>query len=526
MSPAPAKSGLSSEVKVGLLFFLGLALMLWFTFFVTQFGTPKGDLSVRFRKVTQLKEGDPVTFNGVRVGTIAAVLPDVAEGVSMVRVQFTIDKKFRKAGAVVVDASSSFRIALGTLGGATLDIRSAGGQPISQEALAAVWGEDGAGLSDAAESVQNLVEENRVAVNRAITAFGQASEQIRDLVQENRDTVKAALAHIDQASDQVAGMIGENRTTVKEALANIRTMSGQIGEMVAENRAEVRAALTALPATVQNVGDAAKRIETLLAENQEDVRKLIQSLASFGPKLDRVGGNLEVITTQIAEGKGTLGKLTMDDTLHDHALQTVDSLDHRLDEVKPLTSGLSQLRLAGYAGGAYNTDTGQGTGWAGLQLEPRPWKFFAVGISYRTAPDGRDIPPDDSDSVPINVDLQVGWRFLKNDDDQTYLLSVSAGALESELGAMTNVTLWGQHLGLTAMVRMKDNNKPVNDREYEKGDAMVRASLEYRPFRDVGLWFIGGVDDLVENPAPWVGMRAVLYDDDFRNLIGLASFGR
>ena len=89
MSPAPAKSALSSEVKVGLLFFAGLALMLWFTFFVTEFGTPKGDLSVRFRKVTQLKEGDPVTFNGVRVGTVAAVLPDVSEGTAVVRVEVT-----------------------------------------------------------------------------------------------------------------------------------------------------------------------------------------------------------------------------------------------------------------------------------------------------------------------------------------------------------------------------------------------------------------------------------------------------
>ena len=46
------------------------------------------------------------------------------------------------------------------------------------------------------------------------------------------------------------------------------------------------------------------------------------------------------------------------------------------------------------------------------------------------------------------------------------------------------------------------------------------------PFRDVGIWLVGGVDDLIDNPAPWVGARAVLYDDDFRNLIGLASFGR
>jgi phospholipid/cholesterol/gamma-HCH transport system substrate-binding protein len=509
---------------VGLLFFVGLGLMLWFTFFTTDIGADKGDLEVRFRTVTQIKKGDPVTFNGVRVGTVAAVVADVAEGAAMVRVRFSIVQAMR--AAVVIDGASQFRLVLGTLGGATLDIRSAGGQPISAAALATVWGTDGAALGDAVESVQNLIEENRAAVNKAITAFGDASEQIRALVQENRETVKAALTHIDQASDQVAGLISENRATVKTALDNIRDMAGQIGDMVEENRNDVRAALLALPATVQNIGDAAKRIEALLAENQTDVRRLIESLAAFAPKLDRIGGNVEVITTQIAEGKGTFGKLTMDDALHDKAVDAADSLNHRLEEVKPLTSGLSQLRLAGYAGGGYNTETGQATGYGGLQLEPRPWKFFAVGVSYRTAPEDRQIPVDDKDSVPINLDLLVGWRFFKNDDTQSYRLSVAAGAIESQLGVWSNITLWGQYLGVSTLMRLKDNNKPLNDREYEEGNVMVRSTLDYRPFREVGLWLTAGVDDLVDDPAPWVGMRAVLYDDDFRNLIGLASFGR
>ena len=168
----PAKSILTSEVKVGMLFFIGMGLALWFTFFVTGIGTAKGDLAVRFKKVQQLKDGDAVTFNGVRVGTVSSVMPDVSDGAAAVRVHFMIEKKYRDV--VVVDRSSVFRIVLGTLGGATLDIRSAGGQPITAEALSNVWGHEGAGLSEAVESVQGLIDDNRVAVNQAITAFGQA----------------------------------------------------------------------------------------------------------------------------------------------------------------------------------------------------------------------------------------------------------------------------------------------------------------------------------------------------------------
>jgi hypothetical protein len=65
----------NSEVKVGILFFLGLGLLLWFTIFTTQIGQTKGAYAVRFPRVTRLKEGDGVTYNGVRVGTVTEVAP-------------------------------------------------------------------------------------------------------------------------------------------------------------------------------------------------------------------------------------------------------------------------------------------------------------------------------------------------------------------------------------------------------------------------------------------------------------------
>ena len=57
---------MNSEIKVGILFFIGLGLLLWFTIFVTQIGTSRGEYAIRFPRVEKLKEGDQVTYNGVR----------------------------------------------------------------------------------------------------------------------------------------------------------------------------------------------------------------------------------------------------------------------------------------------------------------------------------------------------------------------------------------------------------------------------------------------------------------------------
>jgi len=519
----PAKpSGMSSEVKVGILFFLGMGLAIWFTFFVTDFGGTKGEYAIRFRKVSQLKEGDPVTYNGVRVGTVALVAPAVDGETAMVQVTFTLDKKLR--GQVLVGPGSEYTIVLGTLGGAILDIRSTGGQPITPAAIAGAWGIEGAGISDAVTSVRNLIEDNRKAVNEAITAFGEASAQIRDLVKDNRAVVTQALTNVSRASDQIADLVAENRETVKGALANIETMSGQIGELVKENREDVKLAMAALPTTVKNFGDASRRVEELLAENQADIKRAIANIAAFAPKLDRIGTNLEVITTQIAEGRGTIGKLVMDDQLHDRTVTAVDSFNSRLEEVKPLTSGLTELKL--YAGiyGGDNSRTGVQTAHAYLRLEPRPWKFYQAGASYRSAPDDRKVDDTDEEDLPINIDLMLGWRFFPNDDDQYYHLSIAAGVIESKIGAMAWAPLFGRNLNLVGMVRQKDNSKSSLAREFEDGSALARVTVEYQPWERYGIYLCAGGDDLIDEPSPWLGLRAEILDNDLRNLTSVSSF--
>jgi hypothetical protein len=183
------------------------------------------------------------------------------------------------------------------------------------------------------------------------------------------------------------------------------------------------------------------------------------------------------------------------------------------------------LRLSGIVSGGVNTDTGSGMGYAALRLEPRPWKFFDVGVSYRSAPSDRNTLPEDS-SLAVNLDLTVGWRYLPDDEDQTYHLSIAGGLIQGQLGAYVMSPLWRDRLTLTAMVRGKDNGKDPLEREYEEGQVMVRSWFEYKPFANWGIFLVAGVDDIADNPAPWVGIKGQLYDDDFRNLIGVASFGR
>lgn len=545
---------ISTELKVGALFFIGLGLSVWFTFQTSKGGNGKGELKVDFRRVARLAPGDPVLYNGVRIGKVASVLPVLEEGEPRIQVAFSVDELAKPA--VLVGKDSLVRINQGLLGGASMEIMSDGGEQINAANVAALRSSDPASFDEVMRTMQDILDENRDGVKgtigsarKALDNFSGASQEIRDAIAENRATLKAAIANTEKLTAELHGVVTENRETVKATVANAERMTREIADLVAENRATVKAALerieaagaqvallveenrtnvqattAKLPAAVDNLAAAAAQIRDAVAENRQDLRTAMAGVASFAPKLDRIGDNLEKVTAQVAAGKGTIGKLVMEDTVHDQAVSVLTSASERLDEVKPFTQGVSQLKFyAGLEGGG-NLDSGATRGEAYLRLEPQPWKFWHLGLSYRTAPSDRNVETDDPDKLPVDINAQFGWRWLPDDSIERYRLSLAGGLIDSKFGLWTEWAVL-RDVDLRIMGRMKDRDRETDDRRYEEGDFMLRATASWRVFDR--WWVIAGGDDLFgDKPGAFLGLRAELLDNDLRNGVTAASFSQ
>jgi phospholipid/cholesterol/gamma-HCH transport system substrate-binding protein len=59
-------------------------------------------------------------------------------------------------------------------------------------------------------------------------------------------------------------------------------------------------------------------------------------LKENSPKLSAILGNMQLISTQIAEGKGSVGKMIADESLYNSALSAVESLQKTTGDLKPL----------------------------------------------------------------------------------------------------------------------------------------------------------------------------------------------
>lgn len=511
---------MSRELKVGFLFFLALGLAVVFAVLVRPDWHAKGDLTITFPRVSRLKQGDQVTYNGVRVGQVADVSPVLqADGSAAVAVRFSIEVRHRDR--VLVDGRTRYRIVQGILGGAVLDIVSDGGKPVEPTLLAGARGSEPASLDETIASVQAMIEENRAEIRRAIAAIRSGAEnlggmagEVRDAVAENRQQLKTTIRNIGDASKTIDETVSENRVALKSAIENIRIMADQAGQMISENREQVRAA-------VANVAGAGGEIRDAVKENRDNLKAITDSFARFGPKLERIGDNLEVITAQISQGKGTVGKLVMDDRLHDQALAMVDNANQRLEEVKPVTQGMTELKFYGGVDGGTDFSHGVSVGTAYLRIEPRPWKYYEMGVTYRTAP--KDVYParEDPDKLHIDFNIQLGWRFLRDEERQRYRLTVSGGLLESQIGVRVETPIPGtDDLSFWLTARKKQSTREEIDRRYEDGKVLGVAAVSWRLWNRI--YLNAGCYDCFERPGLYGGIRGEILDSDLRNIFAAA----
>ncbi len=241
----------------------------------------------------------------------------------------------------------------------------------------------------------------------------------------------------------------------------------------------------------------------------------MDNLSEFAPKLNNIGTHVETVTEQISSGKGTIGKLVFEDTIHEKAEDALTSLNQRMEELKPLTSGISDLRFYIGVQSAYNTKQESAAGSAYLRLEPRPWKLYEFAISYRGAPADRDTVEEDPEDLNIDITFLYGRRFFPDDANETFRFTGKVGLLESKIGGVAMINLVPHKLDLVLALRGKHDGFDEDDRRYEDGNLMARAYLEYRAWRRVYV-YVGG-DDLIDDPSAYIGIRAEILDNDLRN---------
>ena len=275
---------------LGLVFFGGIALLLYYTIVLTGFSfQEKSYLNAWFPNASGLKEGDMVLVSGRQTGSVKGVsFYDEKPDDRRIRVSMEFDNP------VTLPRGYRIRISEFTiLGGRVVEIdpgpTAAPRIPPDSEFLGSV------GFS-AIAALGELVAENRDAVEEIIENFRSVSE---DLAQG-----KGALGAM-LVDPELRLNLEEFMSAASQVAEDIRSGKGAIGMLVEDQEARVE-----LLAMINDGADAMR--------------------------------NLVLIATQIASGQGALGSMLTDESMQADTLQLVSDLSFAAERLKRMMVDANQ----------------------------------------------------------------------------------------------------------------------------------------------------------------------------------------
>ncbi len=454
---------------MGIVFFLGIALLAVFTILLTDINIFKKQytISVSFDQVGGLERGDKVALGGMVVGDVK----DLIQEKGKIRVVIGIDR------AIEIPRDSIFRLGdIGLLGGKRVDI---------------VWGDESTGYIKKGDRVEGT---NSPGLSEAIASLGEAGDNVDQILMSIKETTNK----ISRGEGTVGKLISEDDVynDIKSIADKIAKGEGTVGKLVNDR------------ALYDDIKKLFGDLQQMVEENRGKVDEIVVELKETTPSIRDTMKNLKEITDKINQGKGTIGKLVNEDEFYTSAQGTLASVNTAGQKLTDMLSKAERVRIYIGAEAAYDTRNKHTLTKAYIQIEPTPSKLYMIGFSLLS---GQGTEASQTDSPETEIDAQIGLRFFDN------FLTVRGGLLEGRVGG-----------GLDFRIKDEDVVATIEGRAVwtkEKDEGIEPFLL--RAYVDTNVWWgfyvrLGG-DNLLDQPGFYGGGGLKLRDDDIKALFGFIS---
>lgn len=336
-----------SQLKVGSLVLVGAAILIFLIFLMS--GSTGGlfskklTLRVYFQNASGLKEGAPVTLEGVTIGNVIKIR--VVPERSPTPVEVTI-KVSNKATLLLHTDSAASIASAGVLGDSYVDITSVNAKGPRPANNAELVTHNVSGIQQVLSSSQDALDEATAVMKKAgvlvdtlNTSQGTAGKLFHDPELYNHlNQVSANLEGVTKSINRGEGSLGK---LVKndELYAKLNSTVDQLQQIVGNlNGGKGTAGKLLTDDSLYNNLNAAVANTNKLLEGVNHGEGAIGKLAKdpeFAKQLNGAVTNLNTLLTGMNDGKGTVGQLMVNRALYDH-------LDATVDEAQKLVKAIHQ----------------------------------------------------------------------------------------------------------------------------------------------------------------------------------------
>ena len=335
-----------SQLRVGALVLVAMAVLIGLIFLMS--GSTGGlfarKLKLRsyFENAAGLKDGAPVTLEGVTIGNVihVRVVPD--RNPTPVEVTMQVGREFLQG--LHTDTTASINQA-GVLGDSYVDLNSAhatGPPPANHAELKA----------SSSPSIQDVIRTSQVSIEEISTLMRKV-EALIDTLNSTRGTAGELI------NDPVLGKkMTQIATDLQTVTAAIAGGKGSLGKLINDDTLYTRAnsAVNRLDKITTDLdegkGSAGKLLKDDTLYNNlnaavTNANQLVTEInaghgalgkltkdPAFAKKLDDTVTHLDSILKSVDEGKGSLGQLVQNRSFYDHADQTLDQVQQLVKSIR------------------------------------------------------------------------------------------------------------------------------------------------------------------------------------------------
>ncbi len=452
-----------NEFKVGLLSFAALAAIVFMSLKITSQQSGFGSY-ITYRTMIKDASGifpkTPIKVAGINAGKIENI--ELQGNSALIT--------FKVLESVVITEGSQLKIkTVGFLGDKYLEIKIADTTKRLDE-MGFIVAEQGGGFEDVVKDASEVVKDVKIIVT-----------SLKDTIAPEGETppVKKILDDL------------------KETAKNVKDSMASLKRIVKGNEDKINDVVEKLKKFASNIEEATDK-----NKDGTSISKLNQILDDAG----KMANDLKDIVQDVKAGKGTVGKLLVEEEIADEVRET-------LSGVKKIVTKVDNIRteLALFTG--VNTDNG-GESDASLKIYPSPERFYELGLSTS------ELGPDKENTTERTVNGVKTVETTKSTDKDTYRFSVllgrkihnwtfKGGVIESTggLGVDYNFDRIGTKIGLEAYDYRED------------------VGVNLRLSSEIQLWnvFYGkaSLEDSLENSRSATFSAGLRFtDEDLKGLIG------
>lgn len=298
---------LSVEAKVGVFFLAGLAIFAYVWFRVLDFGFLKEGflLKARFKSVEGLVPDAQVQIAGMKVGRVKDIQFDPETG--KVTVVVEIREEYRNA---IPEGS---RVSLKTKG------------LLGDKYVVIVPGKPNARKLKPGEEIEQAYEPtDQDKVFETVAAVAQ------DLEVLTREARKQLID--EKGSEKVARIID-----------NSEVASKHLKELLVRNHEKLNRTIDNTDAAAKDLSDVTSRNKDKINRSVDDIERFSKSMDKASERFARTSSDLEGLASDVRRGRGTLGKLVTDESLHRDAQALVRSLQGITSRVQSGSGTIGRL---------------------------------------------------------------------------------------------------------------------------------------------------------------------------------------